>query len=251
MNILEIYKILYNAEYGNCSVPFNEESKCKDTCDHSKAFLAQQKRESEFHSKLWHLLSVSNSEYIPANLLKDILVQLYSSSFTPNIILIDQIKAAIRSHKDSEYFEADSAVAQLLVSFKELNPAPFFVIKAFLLKPRKPVKAEVYSFSPSINPKSQALDEKHLRKYIDLSFNANENFSLPCTLSYYPSQCYIAHCHPEQGAFKQFDDAEHDISQGAAERADSANARPQEEESGQDQRSQRREKAGRDEGVHL
>ena len=176
MVMLEVYKILYNRKYTGCAKAFIGESRCIDKCSHSRSFLLRQEKEYEFHIKFWNTLCRPSDEYIPTELLKSILILIYGSSFTPPIILMDQIDSLISLHvRNNQSFTAH----QLIIHFKQLNPAPFFSIKAILLK-SKLSEPSTYNFSPSINSKSQALDEIRLKKYAATSFNSPKNFSVPC-----------------------------------------------------------------------
>jgi len=91
MQLVGVYKILYNPKFGLHSKPSTGKIKCGETCKHSDAFLGRQHKENDFHFNLWKILNISYTEYISTELLKELMMLLYDFTYVPESDLVGQI----------------------------------------------------------------------------------------------------------------------------------------------------------------
>jgi len=182
--LLGIYKILFNEKHRAHSRLTSGPISCDNSCNHSDTFLLRQAKENEFHINLWKFLT--NSEYVSASIVKDMLLLLFDSGSTSLKILSNQLNCIINlsilvllttnpyaPKKGIDYDEIWSS-AQVITAFKELKASPFLISNTNLLREKEKKVMNFYPFAPSINSKSQVLDEMQLKKY-DLPFDELSN----------------------------------------------------------------------------
>eukprot|EP00826_Nyctotherus_ovalis_P003981 TRINITY_DN10827_c0_g3_i3.p1 TRINITY_DN10827_c0_g3~~TRINITY_DN10827_c0_g3_i3.p1 ORF type:complete len:335 (-),score=37.12 TRINITY_DN10827_c0_g3_i3:358-1362(-) len=176
MHLLSIYKILYNDKHGIHSKPTSTVIAC-DNCNHSEPFLIRQAKENNFHINLWKFLT--NGEHAKVDVVKEMLLLMFDSGNSSLGVLAMQLDSLSENNpyapkKGRDYDELWTS-SQLITAFKELNASPFLISNLLRGKEISKDIFNYYPFAPSINSKSQILDEQQLRKYSSQPFDELSN----------------------------------------------------------------------------
>lgn len=205
MHLLSIYKILYNDKHGVHSKPTSAAIAC-DNCSHSEPFLMRQAKENNFHINLWKFLT--NGEYAKVGVVERLLLLMFDSGNSSLAALAVQLDSLSESNpyapkKGRDYDELWTS-SQLVAAFKELNASPFLISNLLKGKEIKKGTFDNYPFAPSINSRSQVLDEMQLRKYSgqpfdELSNGEPDNSQQPLNAQPEPSIKNVAHTRSRSG----------------------------------------------------
>ena len=183
---INVYKIYYNDKYLHCK------EKDEYIIGIVNLIIARETKEIAFHKKFWEILGYK--EFVPSELLKQIMILLSESYCNRSDILADHIEGNLlyyidailcfrslvpdKNHslnesiteKINKYSLHSSAKTKLswktiIEKFKGLVGPNFFATVAVTNKYSK-IKSKPPLHSPTINNKSRILDKEHIERYL-------------------------------------------------------------------------------------
>lgn len=168
--IMGVFKVLYNEKYA--------QSNDSSTSCSSISFNIKSNKERVFHESLWAMLKSPLGDFVQVSLLKDVLLVLYDSHYIAASILSDKLKSTAPDKHIEMLERHDNSACDILVSgFKELCNEPFYASVSSWLRSNEVRRLQFagHCFSPAIDSRSRAIDERRIRAYVLSSPNKDED----------------------------------------------------------------------------
>lgn len=194
LQIVGVYKVLYNENYGDYSLNTSEVS--SEMVSHKETVLLRRDLERNFHSGFWNLLSNYSHTSVNSHLFKEVILLLFDVNTMQLDTLAEYIESNINHHIDiiasynSQEDVNDNLQTKLnkyslqgrkkkslswrevIRDFKRLGGTNLHTAVDSWLRYKKldKLKPPSWAFTPAVDKNSRALDKAHIKSYLERSF---------------------------------------------------------------------------------